>query len=99
MKEDNLLTAAEVSVLVGISIYTLNNWYRFKKQKPKDKYAKMLPKFVQKTDRQTRYWKREDIPKLIEFKTSIPKGVSGVMGVVTQKYYKKEEKKNERNYR
>lgn len=88
-ENEDLLTGAEVCVLVGISIYTLNNWYRFKKTQPKDKYAKMLPKFVQRSDRQTRYWKREDIPKLIEFKTSIPQGVNGVMGKVTQKYYKK----------
>lgn len=88
--EKELLTGAEVCVLVGISIYTLNNWYKFKKADPKNKYAKMLPKFIQKTDRQTRYWKRDDIPNLIDFKNSIPKGVTGVMGKTTQKYYKKE---------
>lgn len=92
MKDEELLTGVEVCVLVGISIYTLNNWYKFKKTNPKNKYAKMLPKFVQKTDRQTRYWKREDIPKLITFKTSIPHGVNGVMGDATQKYYRKGDK-------
>lgn len=86
--DESLLTGAEVCVLVGISIYTLNNWYKFKKEQPKNKYAKMLPKYTQVQERQTRYWKREDIPKLIEFKTSIPQGVNGVMGKVTQKYYK-----------
>lgn len=89
--EKELLTGAEVCVLVGISIYTLNNWYKFKKAEPKNKYAKMLPKFTQSTSRQTRYWKRTDIPKLIEFKNSIPQGVSGVMGKVTQKYCKHKE--------
>lgn len=87
-KQKELLTAAEVCVLVGISVYTLNNWYAFKREEPKNEYAKRIPNFIQEDTRTTRYWKREDISKLIAFKESIPKGVNGVMGSITQRYYK-----------
>jgi len=90
---DNLLTGAEVCVLVNCSIYTLNLWYKFKKENPNNKYAKMLPAYKQYKKLQKRYWRREDIPKIIEFKNAIPKGVNGVMGSVTQRYVKKGEKK------
>lgn len=88
MKE-GLLTATEVCVLINCSIYTLNNWYMFKNKEPDNEYAQMLPEFTQDDSRQTRYWKIEDIEKLIRFKASIPHGRNGVLGSVTQKYAKK----------
>ena len=88
--ENNLLKIEEVAVTLGCSCKTINNWYAFKKLKPNDEYAKILPEYIQEGKRQTRYWKSSDIWKLIEFQNSIPQGRNGVLGCVTQKYYKKE---------
>ena len=85
MENEKYLTGAEVCVLVGCSIYSLNNWYRFKKENPEHELAKLLPEFYQTGDRQKRVWKSSDIYKIIEFRASIPVGRNGVMGLVTQK--------------
>ena len=89
MKE-RLLSATEVCVLLDCSIYSLNNWYTFKRENPDSEYAKMLPDFVntESGERRKRYWKQSDIGKLIEFKATIPHGRNGVLGSVTQKYVK-----------
>lgn len=88
-----LYTAGETSVLCGISVETLNLWYRFKKYNPDNNYAKMLPEIKHKEDNnKVRYWNEEDIYKLVEFKSTIPQGRNGVMGKITQKYVKKKEK-------
>ena len=96
--EDRLLNVTEVALLIGSSLNSINNWYRFKKLNPDDAYAKMLPDFVQKGNRKTRYWRQSDIGKLIEFKNKLPKGRNGILGSVTQKwnknsrlYYRKDE--------
>ena len=91
MTMEKLLTATEVCVIIDCSIYTLNNWYTFKRQQPENEYSQMLPDFVTKEDgaRKKRYWKQSDIGKLLEFKTSIPHGRNGVLGAVTQKYAKR----------
>lgn len=82
--------AVEVALLLDISVPTLNNWYKFKKQDPNNEMCKLLPDPIQKSVRQTRYWKEEDIPKLIEFKANIVWGRNGFMGSITQAYAKKE---------
>lgn len=87
---ERLLRLADVAVEIGCSVYTINNWYRFKRANPDNKYAKLLPDFYQPEGaRQTRYWRKSDIPKLIDFKNTIPRGSTGVMGCITQKYYKR----------
>lgn len=80
---DNLLKVEEVAVLIGSSVNTINFWYRFKRMEPENEYAKQLPDFIQKNSRQTRYWKQEDVWKLIEFKKNLPHGRNGVMGSAT----------------
>lgn len=87
---EKLLRIEDVAVEIGRSVFTINLWYRFKKQNPDNKYAKLLPDFYQlEGERQTRYWKKSDIPKLLAFKDALPRGNGGVMGDVTQKYYRK----------
>lgn len=93
--EERLLKIEEVAVKIGSSCKSINNWYWFKRENPDNEYAKMLPEYIQYGARQTRYWKEEDIPKLIEFKQSIPQGRNGIMGSITQKYYHKEKLNNE----
>lgn len=87
-QEDRLLKLEEVAVLIGSSFKSINNWYMFKRANPDNEYAKMLPDFIQHGARQTRYWRESDLWKLIQFKNAIPQGRNGIMGCVTQKYYK-----------
>lgn len=89
MKE-RLLSANEVCVLLDCSIYSLNNWYKFKNENPDNEYAKMLPELVRENGTNgKRMWRHADIGQLIQFKASIPHGRNGVLGSVTQKYVKK----------
>ena len=89
MVDTERLRIEEVSLFLGVSVETINIWYRFKRQHPDDEYAKILPEYEQDTARSCRYWKSTDIDKLIEFKNSRPIGRNGVMGTITQKYVKK----------
>lgn len=91
---ERLLKAVEVALLVDISVPTLNNWYVYKRNNPDDKMAQLLPDPIQQTNRQTRYWREEDISKLIEFKSKIVWGRNGFMGSVTQRYVKKGEEQD-----
>ncbi len=91
---ERLLKLEEVAILIGSSGKSINNWYWFKRENPDNEYAKLLPDFVQDGPRQTRYWKESDIWKLLEFKQAIPQGRNGIMGSITQKYYRKKEEEN-----
>lgn len=85
-----MLRIEEVAVQVGCSIYTINNWYKFKKEEPNDDLSKLLPNYYQANLTSPRLWKEEDIEKLKEFQSKRTLGRYGKMGKVTQKYYKKE---------
>ncbi len=74
------LKIEEVAVLMGCSSETINKWYRYQKNHPEDKIFKKLPQFQQDGEKQTRYWNREDVYKLIEFRTHLPRGRNGIMG-------------------
>ena len=83
-----LLKSSEVSYLVGITVQTLDMWYRFKKENPDNEYAKILPEITYKEDSRVRYWKEDDVYKLAQFKSSIPQGRNGILGSVTRRYAK-----------
>lgn len=87
-EEDKGLTIAELAAAIGSSVQTISGWYRWKKENPEHEYAKRLPDFFRLGAHRTRHWHESDIPKLIEFKNSIPQGRNGIMGSVTQRYYK-----------
>ena len=93
MSEERLLNLNEVALLVGVSVETVNSWYRWKRLHPDHELVKLIPDFTRKGNRNTRYWKQSDAWKLIEFKSSIPQGRNGIMGDVTQKYYRKKKQK------
>ena len=93
-QEEKTLNIEAVAVLINSSVPTISSWYRWKKQNPDNEYAKMLPPFERHGAHKARYWKYEDIWKLIEFKQSIPQGRNGVMGSVTQAYIKKKKKED-----
>ena len=88
-KNNNLLNVQEVAFLIGSSIQTISMWYRWRDLNPDHERAKMLPDYTRIGNKNTRYWNREDIWRLVEFKQTIPQGKRGVMGEVTQKYVKK----------
>lgn len=88
---ESKLRIEEVALFLGVSVETINIWYRFKKQHPDDVYAKMLPDYEQESSRSCRYWNQSDIDKLLEFKKARPIGRNGAMGTITQKYVKKKE--------
>lgn len=92
-----LYKVTEIAMILDVSIYTINNWYLFKRQNPDDEFAKMLPEPMQQTTRQTRYWTEEDLQKLIEFKSKIKVGRSGFMKSVSQQYSKREKKNEKKN--
>lgn len=87
-----LLTIEEVAVSVGVSVQTVNIWYRWKKKNPEHERAKLLPDFIQAKPRQIRFWEPQDVMKLIEFKNSVKTGRNGIMGDITQAYVKKKGK-------
>lgn len=72
----------EVAFRVGVSTQTLNRWYKFKRENPKDKISKLIPTYkkVKTKSGFVRLWKPEDIEKLIEFKSTIIPGRCGKMG-------------------
>ena len=78
--DEKLLRVEEVVLLVGVSLQTLNSWYRWKKNNPNHELAKLLPDYVQEGKRQQRFWKRSDVWTLTEFKNSIPHGRNGILG-------------------
>lgn len=86
--EEKKLRIEEVALLVGISIQTLNNWYRWKALHTEDELASLLPSFEQTGTRQTRYWKQSDIWSIMEFKKRLPHGRNGILGDITQKHTK-----------
>lgn len=90
-KRRKLLTIEEVAVSVGVSVQTLNIWYRWAKQNPEHERAKMLPAPIQAKPRQIRFWEPQDVLKLIKFKDTVKTGRTGIMGEITQKYVKKKE--------
>jgi len=92
MAKEKLLRLEEVALLVGVSGKTLNNWYAWKRTNPDSELVALLPDYVQEGARQTRLWRKEDVYKLIEFRTRIPQGRNGILGSVTQKYVKKKDK-------
>lgn len=85
------LTANKVAQHLDIAVKTLDSWYKFYNdpeiEKPED--MPELPAYQQETERGTRYWKEEDLPKLEKFQAWIPKGRGGVMGAVNSKYWSK----------
>lgn len=85
-------SANEVAMLIGTTTSTISAWYKWKSLNPDHEYAKLLPDFTRGTGRNTRLWTEEDVLKLAEFKRTIPQGRHGIMGEVTQRYAKKNNK-------
>jgi predicted DNA-binding transcriptional regulator AlpA len=87
--ERTILTIEQVAVTCGVSVQTINNWYKFKRENPNNEYAKLLPEYMTIGGHGQRFWDKSDIVALCAFKQKMPKGCKGVMGAVTQRYVKK----------
>lgn len=94
-KEVNLnefMSFKEVADEIGISTLTLKNWYiwnEITKDKPAD--APKLPNFYTMGDNKVaRFWRRDDMEKLVKFNNWVPKGRNGVMAEVNRYYFDKE---------
>ena len=91
-----LLSPTETACELGISIQTLNSYYKFKKENPENEVAMELPDFIRVGNKKARYWRAEDIEAIRKFRENIPTGRNGILGSVTQRYYhtsKNEERK------
>lgn len=90
MEEETMLRIESVAAQLDVNYNTINRWYWFKEMHPENEYAKMLPNYVWQRNnrRMTRFWKQSDIEKLRKFKEALPKGKHGILGDVTQKYYR-----------
>lgn len=86
--ERTLLTIEQVAVNCGVSVQTINNWYKFKRENPNNEYARLIPDYLTISGHKQRFWDKSDLNALMAFKQKMPKGCKGVMGSVTQKYVK-----------
>lgn len=81
------LSAAEVCVLLNVSLNTLNKWYRFKTENPEHEFAKYIPEPKREGSgiKAPRYWTQSDIKKLAKFQSHIKRGRNGFIGLYTGK--------------
>ena len=63
-----------LAMMLNCSAESINNWYSWKEKNSKHELAKLLPDF--KIINNTRYWKNEDVYKIAEFVSLLPKGNS-----------------------
>lgn len=78
------LRVEQLAVMAGVSVQTINNWYRWKKLHPENELAQLLPDYIQSGVRKSRYWLATDADRIVEFKSKLPRGRGGIMGEVTQ---------------
>ena len=87
---ERMIRVEELALAVGVSVMTINNWYAFKKADPDNELSKLLPDFKQDNPRGTRLCKFNDIWRIKDSQSRIKIGRTAQMGVITQKYVKKE---------
>lgn len=95
----NYIKIEELATLLNCSVQTINTWYKWKRYNPDHKLAELLPDYKQEGKRQTRYWKSDDVWKLVDFKRSIIHGRNGIMGDITQRRVKKGETNGKKEIR
>lgn len=77
-----MMKVEEVAVRVGVSVQTLNRWYKYKKNHPDTELSKRIPNYTKRktSSGYVRLWKDDDVWKLVEFKTQLKPGRTGKMG-------------------
>lgn len=97
--QERLMRIEEVAMVLNVNQYTIERWYKFKRENPDNQYVSLLPDFVYQTNsknRSVRYWRPCDIKKFQEFQETIVKGTKGFMGSVTNLQKKRSEKDGEK---
>lgn len=86
--DEMLVTAEEIAYHIGVSVRTIDLWYKWKRRNPNHPLAKLLhdPTRINKR----RYWKAKDVTDIEVFQNSIPRGPGGLFAEIT--YHKKENK-------
>lgn len=83
VKQMRKLRIEEVAMLIGVSVQTLERWYKFKREHPDSDIAHKLPDYEVVTTagaKQTRMWSQDAVWALTEFKTTRKLGRTGTMG-------------------
>ena len=93
------LKIEEVAMRVGVSVQTLNRWYKYKKDNPRDSLAKLIPAYkkVKHPTGFMRVWTEDDVWKLVEFKTKMIYGRCGRMSNYKGKGTKNGKNKSRKN--
>lgn len=63
-----------LALMLNVSAQSINNWYKWKETNPEHKLAKLLPDYLVLNG--TRYWCQDDVYKIAEFISQLPKGNS-----------------------
>lgn len=86
------LTASQVAAKLNISVYTLKRWYKWYEQEDVKKLNELvekgmptLPQYETIGATKWRYWNKEDVEQLRQFKEWVPHTRGGVMGSLNKK--------------
>lgn len=97
IQTEDMLDINQVCKRIKVSVYTVENWYRFKREHPEDELALLLPDYYKEHINSRKFWKKEDIKKLKEFKSVRKLGRNGQMSETIQKYRKRRKEKEYEN--
>lgn len=78
--EKQYLKVEEVALRVGVSVATINGWYRWARANTDHEYALKLPQYVNPKPGQPRLWTEDAIDQLKAFRALIPHGRAGFLG-------------------
>jgi hypothetical protein len=85
--QENYVSISKVCLLLEISPHTIKRWYKFWENdsfsKPDDLY---LPPYYYVDRRKTKYFKKEDIPKLVAFHEALQTTHRGCMSEYNAAY-------------
>ena len=77
------LRIEQVAMILGVSVGTIERWYKFKKAHPDSEIAQEIPDYkVAPTTgaRRIRLWSQEAVYSLVQFKSERKLGRTGKMG-------------------
>lgn len=93
--EERMIKIGEVAFVLDVNQFTVERWYKFKKENPDNEYAKLLPeptRVKNAKNRWVRMWKESDLALLEQFKNAIVPGTKGFMKSQFIYQYQKEKK-------
>lgn len=86
------LTTTQIAIEVGVSVYTINRWYKWWNTEDVNKLNELvkngmpsLPKYETIGTTNWKYWEKKDIEQLKAFKAWMPHTKNGIMGSLNKK--------------